>query len=48
MKLRNPIYLTFALILAAYVSLANHNGWSLLYSVASQTWQHSNPATQHK
>jgi len=48
MKLRNPIYLTLALVLATYVGLANHSGWSLIYSVASHTWQRSNPATQHK
>jgi hypothetical protein len=48
MKIRNPIYLTFALILAGYVGLANHNGWSLIYAAASHTWQRSNPSTQHK
>jgi hypothetical protein len=48
MKIHNPIYLSLALILAAFVGVANHNGWSLLDTVASRTWQHFNPATQHK
>ncbi len=48
MKLRNPIYLPFALALAVYVGLANYNGWSLVQTVASQTWRHLAPNTQHK
>jgi hypothetical protein len=48
MKIRNPIYLPFALFLAAYVALANHNGWSPLQTLAANTWQHLNPNTQHK
>jgi len=48
MKIRNPIYLPFALALAVYVALANHNGWSLIQSLASHTWQRSYPNTQHK
>ncbi|HZQ48382.1 MAG TPA: hypothetical protein VFC07_15300 [Verrucomicrobiae bacterium] len=48
MKIRNPIYLPFAVALAVYVGLANHNGWSLIQSLASRAWQHSTPNTQHK
>jgi hypothetical protein len=48
MKIRNPIYLPFALALAFYVALANHNGWSLVQSVGSRTWQHVIPNPQHK
>jgi hypothetical protein len=48
MKIHNPLYLAFAVALAVSVGLANHQGWSLLQSVASQTWQHSEPGTQHK
>ena len=48
MKFRNPIYVPFSLALLIYVALANHNGWSLVQSVASQTWQRIAPATQHK
>lgn len=48
MRIHNPIYLAFALATAAYVGLANHNGWSLIQTVASRTWQHSIPNTQHK
>lgn len=48
MKMRNPIYLPLALALVAFLGLANHNGWSLLQTLASRTWQHSNPSTQHK
>ncbi len=47
MKIRNPIYLPFALALTLYVALANHNGWSLVQSVAARTW-HAGPSTQHK
>ena len=48
MKIRNPIYLSVALALTVYVALANHNGWSLVQSVASRTWQRLGPSTQHK
>jgi hypothetical protein len=48
MKIRNPIYLPLALLLSAYVALANHNAWDPLKSLATHTWQHLNPATQHK
>jgi hypothetical protein len=48
MKLRNPIYLSIALALTVYVALANHNGWSLVQSVAANTWQRLGPHTQHK
>lgn len=47
MKIRNPIYMPIALALAVYVAMANHNGWSLIKSVAARTWQHG-PSTQHK
>lgn len=30
------------------LALANHNGWSLIRTVAAHTWQRTNPATQHK
>ncbi len=48
MRIHNPIYLAFAVAMATYVGLANHNGWSLIQSLASRTWQHSTPNTQHK
>ncbi len=48
MKIRNPIYLPFAVAMAVLVAVANHNGWSFVQSLASQTWQRSNPNTQHK
>jgi len=48
MRIRNPIYLPFSLALLIYVALANHNGWSLVQSVAAQTWQRIGPSTQHK
>lgn len=48
MKIHNPIYLPFALALAVYVTVANHNGWSMIQSVASHTWRHFTPNTQHK
>jgi len=48
MKIHNPIYIPFALILAVYVVLANHNGWSLYQSFAANTWRHFTPNTQHK
>ena len=48
MKIRNPIYLFFALLMTAYVAWANHNGWSLVQSVGSRAWQHLTPNTQHK
>jgi F0F1-type ATP synthase membrane subunit a len=48
MKIRNPIFLPFALALTIYVALANHHGWSLWQSVASNTWQRFTPNTQHK
>ncbi|HWW00924.1 MAG TPA: hypothetical protein VNZ64_14605 [Candidatus Acidoferrum sp.] len=48
MKLRNPVYLPFALAVTLLVAMANHNGWSVVQSLASSTWQHLNPSTQHK
>lgn len=48
MKPRSPIYLSFAFALVVYVGLANHNGWSLVQSLAAGTWQRSFPNTQHK
>jgi hypothetical protein len=48
MKIRNPFYLIFALATTMSVAVANHNGWSVLQSVAARTWQHFNPNTQHK
>lgn len=46
--IRNPIYLTLALAMLLYVAMANRHGWSLAQTLVSRTWQHSNPATQHK
>jgi F0F1-type ATP synthase membrane subunit a len=48
MKIRNPLYAPFAIALAVYIALANHYGWGLIQSIASRTWQHSTPSTQHK
>ncbi len=48
MKIHNPIYLAIAMALTMYVALANHNGWSLVQSVAANTWQRLGPQTQHK
>ena len=48
MKIRNPFYLSVALVLMVYVALANHNGWSLVQTVAANTWQRLGPNTQHK
>ena len=48
MRIRNPFYLPFAIIVMIFVGLANHNGWSLVESVGSQALRHLNPNTQHK
>jgi hypothetical protein len=48
MKLRNPIYLAFALSVTVLVALANHNGWSAMSALSAGTWRHFNPSTQHK
>ena len=48
MKLHNPVYLPFALAITIFVALANHNGWSVVQSVATGTWRHLGPSTQHK
>jgi hypothetical protein len=48
MKIRNPLYLLFALLVSGYVVAANYNGWSLVQSVAAQTVRHLSPNTQHK
>jgi hypothetical protein len=48
MRFRNPIYIPFALAIALALALANHNGWSLVQSLATRAWQHSTPNTQHK
>ena len=48
MKLRNPIYLPFALAVVFFLMLANHNGWSLVQALAARTWQRTVPNTQHK
>lgn len=48
MKIRNPLYLPFALALIVFLALANQNGWSFIHTLASRTWNHGNPNTQHK
>jgi hypothetical protein len=48
MKIRNPIYLPYALIVAALVGYANYNGWSVLHAFAARSWMPSAPHTQHK
>ena len=48
MKLRNPIYLAFALAVTLMVAFANHNGWSVIEGMGSRTWQRLYPSTQHK
>lgn len=48
MKIHNPIYTIFALLMAGYVAVANHNGWSLVQSVARHAWPRGYPSTQHK
>jgi len=48
MKIRNPIFLPFALALVLYVAMANHYGWSLVQMVATNIWQRFTPNTQHK
>ena len=48
MKIRNPLYIPFALALVIFLALANHNGWSLIQALAARTWQHTGPNTQHK
>ncbi len=48
MRIHNPIYLPFALAIALALALANHNGWSMVQSLATHAWQHSAPNTQHK
>jgi hypothetical protein len=48
MKLHNPIYLPFALVITILVALANHNGWSLVQSVAAGAARHLVSSTQHK
>ena len=48
MKIRNPVFLPFAVMLILSVAVANHYGWSAFAALAAQTWQRSGPATQHK
>ena len=48
MKIRNPFFLPFALAVTLYVAAANHYGWSLMQTVATNTWQRFTPNTQHK
>ena len=48
MKIHNPIYLPFVLVVTVFLALANHNGWSLVESAAAHTWRHLGPNTQHK
>ena len=48
MRFRHPIYYPFVFVLLLYVGFANHNGWSLMQSVAARTWQRVGPATLHK
>ena len=48
MRIRNPIYLLFALLVSGYVATANYNGWSLVQSIAAQTFRRLAPNTQHK
>jgi hypothetical protein len=48
MKIHTPIYLPFALAIALTLALANHNGWSMVQSLATRAWQHSTLNTQHK
>ena len=48
MKIRNPVFLPFAVMLILSVAVANHFGWSAFAALAAQTWQRSGPATQHK
>ncbi len=48
MKIRSPIYIPYALAVVILLALANHNGWSVIHSIASRTWQRTDPNTQHK
>ena len=48
MKIRNPVYLIFAVVMTLYVAVANHYGWSAIPALAARTWQHTDPNTQHK
>jgi hypothetical protein len=48
MKIRHPVYIPFALAVVVFVAAANHNGWSLIHSVALRAWPRSTSATQHK
>jgi len=48
MKIKNPLFLPFAVALLFYLATANHYGWSALNALAAKTWQRFNPATQHK
>ena len=48
MKLRNPVYVPFALVVVVLLALADHNGWSAMGFLASRTWQRFYPNTQHK
>jgi hypothetical protein len=48
MKIHNPIYLPFALAMAVFLAVANHNGWSLAQSMPWNSARHPIPGTQHK
>ncbi len=48
MRIRNPLYLVFAVVIILTTALANHNGWSAISALSAGTWRHSNPSTQHK
>ncbi len=48
MRIRNPVYLPFALLVILFLALANHHGWSLTNSLVTGAWRPGHPATQHK
>jgi hypothetical protein len=48
MRLRNPIYVPFALVLVVGLALSHRYGWSVLDSLAGRSWQQRGAALQHK
>ena len=48
MKIQNPFYLSLAVAAVLFLGTANHLGWSVVQTLASHTWQRTDPNTQHK
>lgn len=48
MKIQNPFYVSWSLVLVILLAVANHNGWSAIHTLAAHTWHRLAPNTQHK